>query len=260
MKFKVLGPLEVVASGRTVTPQATKIRSLIALLCVHSGTIVSRDYLVHALWSDNPPHTARTALQVYVSKLRKTLDAHAGLADRLITKPSGYLLELETGELDVREFDALSRCARIAADSGRLDEALRSLQAACSLWRGRALADLRGSPAFDSVARQLDERRIDVLERRIDVQLSLGQHRSVIGELYGLIEEYPTWEAIHSQLMISLYRSGRVGESLKVYRKIRDSLVREIGMEPGTGIRRLHQSILARDPALDVDLNLSIAG
>jgi DNA-binding SARP family transcriptional activator len=251
MQFQVLGPLEVATADRKVTPRSTKIRSLIAVLCVKTGVVLSTADLFDALWSGDPPRTATTALQVYVSKLRKHLDTYGGPTHRLITRPHGYVLELETHELDLLEFDHLSRSAEAAMSAGHPDRALRSLQRACSLWRGPALADLRGRPTFDSLARQLDEKRIDVLERRIAIQLRLSQHGAIIGELYGLTHEHPTWESVHAHLMISLYRSGRVAEALDVYRKIRHSLVSELGLEPGEEIQRLHKAILRRDRSLD---------
>lgn len=251
MQFKILGPLETVVSDLVVTPQPAKIRAVLALLCAHSGRVVSRKSLVDALWSGQPPRTARTALQVYVSKLRKHLDEHAGLANRLVTRPHGYSLDLEPGELDLDEFDRLVQRAQTATAEGDLREALVCLEAACALWRGPALADLCGLASFDTLSRQLDERRIDALDQRIGIQLALGQHTHVIGELYGLVTQYPTWEAVHEHLMLSLYRSGRVAESLEVYRMIRLALVSELGLEPGERIQRLQRSILCRAPELD---------
>ncbi|WP_030800488.1 AfsR/SARP family transcriptional regulator, partial [Streptomyces sp. NRRL F-3273] len=151
----------------------------------------------------------------------------------------------------LHEFDRHFRQARSATAEGRQEEALVSLHAAHALWRGGALADLRGLPTFDNLARQLDERRIEVLERRIDIQLSLGRHKSVVAELYGLVGEHPTWETAHAQLMLALYRSGRVAHALEAYRRVRDSLVHELGLEPGERLRLLHTAILARDPSLD---------
>ncbi|MFK4099085.1 BTAD domain-containing putative transcriptional regulator [Streptomyces sp. NPDC019531] len=259
MQFKILGPIETVVSDQTVTPQPAKIRAVLALLCAHSGSVVSRKSLVDALWNGHPPRTARTALQVYVSKLRKHLDEHADLANRLVTRPHGYSLDLETGELDLDSFDRLVREAQASSAEGRPRDALRCLESACALWRGPALADLRGSEPFDTLARQLDERRIDALDQRIGIQLALGQHTHVISELYGLVAQYPTWEAVHEHLMLSLYRSGRVAESLDVYRMIRLTLVHALGLEPGDRIQRLQRSILSRDPELDEIQLLSAA-
>ena len=130
-------------------------------------------------------------------------------------------------------------------------EALSALQEACSLWRGSALVDARGLPAFGILARQLDEKRMDALERKFDLQLTLGQHKEIISELYGHATEYPMWEAVNAQLMIALYRSGRAAESLEVYQTIRSALVLEIGLEPGAQLQGLHRSILRRDLELD---------
>lgn len=145
-----------------MTPQAEKIRCLLALLCVRSGTVVSRQSLPHALWSGTPPRTARTVLQVYVSKLRKFLDEHGDLAGRLVTKPHGYVFELEPERLDLCRFDALSdrEPAAGALPGERPGPApekelrrLRQRRARC----GPALADLRGLPAFAALGRALDE-------------------------------------------------------------------------------------------------------
>ncbi|KOX06484.1 hypothetical protein ADK65_01785 [Streptomyces sp. NRRL B-1140] len=248
--FQVLGPLEARRNAESITPQPTKIRALTALLCVKAGSVVSRDFLLDALWAEHPPRTARTALQVYISRLRKHLDVHGGFAHRLVTKPHGYVLELKPEELDLHRFELYVGQAKAAQAMGHEVEALRCWQAACALWRGPALADLRGLPIFDNLARQLDERRLNALEQRIALEVLLGHGNGIIGELYGLVAEYPLWENLHCQLMIALYRNGRVAEALQVYQKIRESLVRELGLEPGEQIRRLHGSVLARDPRL----------
>ncbi|MFJ5550146.1 BTAD domain-containing putative transcriptional regulator [Streptomyces sp. NPDC093225] len=258
MQFKVLGPIEVEAGGRVVTPQPEKLRCLLALLCVKSGTVVSRQSLTHALWAGDPPRTARTALQVYVSKLRKFLDEHGDLAGRLVTKPHGYVFELEPERLDLRGFDALCEGGPYRgapAGAGPVpepEEELRRLSRACALWRGPALADLRGLPAFAALGRALDEKRLGALERGFDLRLGLGRHQAAIADLYEVVDEHPMWEAVHAQLMLALYRSGRVPEALEAYRRIHTTLVAELGMEPGDPIRLLHRSILRRDPVLDV--------
>ena len=52
--------------------------------------------------------------------------------------------------------------------------------------------------------------------------------------------------------MFALYRCGRQADALAAYRAGRSLLVDELGLEPGPALRRLHQQILAQDPALDV--------
>lgn len=251
MKFKVLGPLVVTADGVEVTPQSVKLRSLIALLSVNSGRVVSADHLIEALWPENPPRTAATALQVYVSKLRRHFESVPSDSCLLLTRAPGYLLDLDRHDLDLREFDALMSVAHAAVETGRFQEALDGLTAASALWSGPVLADLRGIAVFDNIARQMEERRLLAYEQRFDLELLLGRQRRIVGELYGLVAEYPTWETINWYLMVALYRSGRVAESLTVYKEVRNAFIVHLGMEPGRRLRQLHAAIIARDPWLD---------
>ena len=251
MKFKILGPLTLIAGDTEATPHSVKLRTIAALLTVNFGRVVSTDQLVDALWPEGPPRTASAALQVYVSKLRKHFETVADDSSFLVTRPPGYLLSLEGHTLDLQDFDALTDRARAAIEAGHLREALELLTEASALWDGPVLADLRGSPAFDSIARQLEERRLFAYEQRFDLELLLGRQRWIVGELYGLIAEYPTWEPVNWYLMVALYRSGRVSEALEVYTEMRNAFVGQLGMEPSQRIRQLHTAILSRDPWLD---------
>ncbi|GLZ29242.1 hypothetical protein Lesp02_14320 [Lentzea sp. NBRC 105346] len=249
MHVRILGPLELATDeGRSLTPRALKLRSLLALLSVNSERVVSADTLIDALWSGAPPRTAGTALQVYISKLRKH---HEDLASDLQTKPPGYLFDLRSHQLDLRDFDSLMARARQAETSGLTEEAAELLQAALDLWTGPALADMRSLPVLDSFARQLDERRMVAHERRFELELTLGRHNTIISELHGLISEHPMWENLHYLLMLSLYRSGRTAESLKIYNRARTTLVESLGMEPSLRVQQLHRAILARAAWLD---------
>src|SRR5690349_22980725 len=99
MDCRVLGPLEVRDGEQSVPLAGAKQRALLALLLVHANHVLSRDRLIDELWGDEPPDTAVQSLQVYVSRLRKLLPS-----DTLLTRPPGYLLELETGQLDLHSF------------------------------------------------------------------------------------------------------------------------------------------------------------
>src|SRR5438445_1937002 len=102
MDFRILGPLEVVADGQEVPLGGAKQRALLALLLLHANRVVSRDRLIDELWETDPPETARTALQVHVSHLRKALGR-----DRIVTQAPGYLVRVEPDELDLERFERL---------------------------------------------------------------------------------------------------------------------------------------------------------
>ena len=87
-------------------------------------------------------------------------------------------------------------------------------RAALDLWRGPALAEFaRDSFSQPAIAR-LEDLRLGALEDRIDVDLALGRHGELVGELEALVAEHPLRERIRGQLMLALYRSGRQAEAL----------------------------------------------
>ncbi|RSS44915.1 BTAD domain-containing putative transcriptional regulator [Streptomyces sp. WAC08241] len=265
MKFRVLGPVEIeTVEGCRATPRALKLRSLLAYLCVYRGETVSSSRLTEAIWSGAPPRTASTALHVYVSKLRKHLDGLGLDASSVIaTQPPGYRLNLGECVLDVSELDVLLTTAAELRQRGCQEKASQILGRAISLWRGRALEDLRDLPVFESIGRQLDERLSFAQEQRFEIELKLGNHQKIVGELYSLVDDRPTWENLHGYLMLALYRGGRTAEALSVFDRIRRNLVVELGIEPAPRLQRLHHAVLTHDPSLgahNADVLVGVGG
>jgi DNA-binding SARP family transcriptional activator len=252
MLFRILGPLEIDASdGTAAGPQALKLRSLLALLCVYHGKAVSTERLTEALWSGEPPRTAATALQVYVSKLRKHFVTQGLVGAHITTRPPGYQLVLPAGSLDLQRFETLSAESRARHAQGDAEAASRILGSAMALWRGPALEDLRTIAAFENIGHGLDELRIGAYEQHVELELALGRHGSLTSRLYGLIDEQPTWENLYAYLMIALYRGGRIAEALTIYDRIRRVLVEGLGLEPGVRLQNLQRAVLSRDVRLE---------
>ncbi|MGW2812589.1 AfsR/SARP family transcriptional regulator [Streptomyces sp. NPDC001415] len=258
MKFLILGPLEIeTQDGRQVAPRALKLRSLLAYLCAHSGEVVSTARLTEALWSGAPPRTAPTALYVYVSKLRQYLHSLGLDGTAMIsTQPPGYRFNLAGHDLDLREFESLLSKAEELKSLNCDEKASEVLNSAISLWRGRAVEDLRTIPAFDTLGQCLDERNAFTHIQRFEIELELGNHKGIISDIYSLIARNPTWEILYEYLMVALYRSGRTVEALAAYGQIRKALVQELGVEPGPRVQRLHQAVLSHDPSLNRDADL----
>jgi DNA-binding SARP family transcriptional activator/glutamine cyclotransferase len=235
LEFRVLGSLEVSDDGRPIVIGGQKQRALLALLLLHANEVVSRERLIDELWETDPPHTARTALQVHISQLRKALGR-----ERIVTQSPGYRAVVAPGELDVERFEQL---AADGADGAALREAL-------ALWRGAPLADLGDGYARLERGR-LEEQRLLALERRIDADLALGRHAELVPELDGLVREHLLREHLRGQLMLALYRCGRQAEALDVYRTGRRLLDQELGLEPDDALQRLEKAILNHDPSLE---------
>jgi DNA-binding SARP family transcriptional activator len=244
VEYRVLGPLEVEEDGRLLKLGGAKQRSLLAALLLRANEVVSRDRLIDELWGASPPDTAPTALQVYVSQLRKALGR-----DLILTQPPGYLIRVSDGELDLHRFERLVAKARAEEPA----QAARLLREGLALWRGAPLAELGDSVARAERAR-LEEQRLAALEQRIEAELELGRHAELVPELEGLVREQPLRERLRGQLMLALYRCGRQADALEVYRSGRRLLDEELGLRPDDELQRLERAILNHDPSLESPL------
>src|SRR4029077_10183230 len=191
--------------------------------------------LIYSLWGEEPPRTAVTSLQNFVSQLRKTLGSEI-----LETKSPGYRLNVAQEALDLERFNSLSDRSRSAGPERRAE----LLREALALWSELPLADF----AFETFAQphiaQLEELWLATLEERVQADLDAARHLELVGELEGLVEQHPVRERWRGQYMLALYRSGRQAEALHAYQKARGILVEQLGIEPSRELQRLHGAIL----------------
>ncbi|MBY8882908.1 AfsR/SARP family transcriptional regulator [Actinacidiphila acidipaludis] len=246
--FRLLGPLQITGEQGTVRVPPGRQELILAALLLEVNRVVSTDYLVDLLWNDEPPDTARTQVQICVSRLRK-LFAGAGLDAAITTRPPGYVLIADSGCVDAAVFARLLAEARAAVKGGRDARAAELLRAAGELWLGDCMSGL-ASDTLRSKARQLDEERLTAIETRLDLELGLGRHHELVGEIQLLVHDHPLRERLRGQLMLALHRSGRQAEALEAYRVGRDLLADELGLDPGDELRRLEAAILSGDPSL----------
>ena len=244
LELRLLGPLEVLSGGRPVALGGSKPRTLLAVLALDLGRVVSVDRLVDALWPGDAPESAPHAVQVYVSQLRKAL------GPVIVTHSPGYVLELAPERVDIHRFTRLADDGRDALGAGSPEAAEVALREALTLWRGPALADFVYEPFAQTEIARLEELRTVVLEERIEADLALGRHVGLISELEALAQAQPLRERPRGQLMLALYRSGRQADALAAYRDTRETLVDELGIEPGPELKGLEAAILRQDESL----------
>jgi YVTN family beta-propeller protein len=245
MEFRILGPLDVVGSDARIEVGAGQQRALLALLLVNANEPVSADRIIEALWRDPPPNPNKS-VQIQISRLRRALGEGT-----IETRGRGYVLHVEKEATD-------AECFRHGLDEGRRqlaagdpDGAEKTLSAALALWRGRPLDDLADEPFAEDYVRRLEELRLDLIEERNEARLARGRDVAELDELALLVEEHPFRERLRGQLMLSLYRAGRQNEALEVYRRGREVLSHELGLEPGVPLQELQGAILNHDPALE---------
>ena len=241
LRVGLLGTFEVSRDGRTVDIGGQKQRAVLAILALNAPRVVSIDTLVDLLWGEQPPKTAVTSLQNFISQLRKAVGTHA-----VVTKAPGYLLDVAPKQVDVNEFERLVREAR----SLEPEAAEKKLAEALELWRGAPLADFTYEAFAETEIARLEELRLTALEDRIQTHLDSGEAAELVAELESLVKENPLRERPRGQLMLALYRSGRQAEALQVYQDTRRALVDELGIEPTRALQELHASILRQESVL----------
>ncbi|MEU6934636.1 BTAD domain-containing putative transcriptional regulator [Streptomyces sp. NPDC046385] len=245
MRFRLLGPLEVVGPGGPALITAERQRIVLAVLLLEPNRIVPMGRLVDAVWGSAPPPTARAQIQICVSIVRASM-AKAGLPDVIQTRSPGYFVEVEDEELDLHVFERAAAAGRTAAEAGRFEEAASAFETALGLWRGSAcFGGGITSTVLQAPAARLDEQRLAVVEQWVDARLALGLHQQLVARLIDLVMQNPLREHLRAQLMVALSRSGRQAEALEVYRRGRRELIDELGIEPGEELRRLQESILS---------------
>src|SRR5215210_505642 len=235
VEVKLLGPLQVVVDGRPIELRRKKQRALLALLALRAGEVVATDRLVDELWGETPPKSAVGSLQNLVSELRKVLGA-----ELLVTRAPGYVLELDRQLVDAHRFE------RAVREGEALHESL-------ALWRGPALADLADESFAQAEIARLEELRATAREELFEAELQAGRHAHLVAELEVFVAEHPLRERPRAQLMLALYRSGRQADALEAYRRARDTLVDELGIDPSAELQQLEQAILRHDPAVALD-------
>jgi len=249
VEFRILGSLEIAAGPERLELGGALDQVVLAMLLLNANRVVTVDRLLGAIYGEDLPPTSRAQAQNSISSLRRLFASH-GDADAISTRAQGYVIQVGNSQLDSRRFAELAATARAAREANHLDQAVAHYRDALRLWRAPALDGL-DSLLIRAAASRLDEQRIGANEDRLTLELDLGRHHELVGELSELVEQYPLRERLRGQLMLALYRCDRAAEALQVYRQARRTMIDELGIEPGERLRQLEHAILTCDPALD---------
>ena len=242
-EVRLLGPLQAVRAGCEVALGGPKQRAVLALLLLEAGRVVPADRLVEEIWRGCPPPGAAKTLRSYVSRLRTLLAPEVAL----VARGGGYVLSVEPGLVDAGHFERLVAVAQQALSGGEAAAAGSRFREALGLWRGRALADVCEVEPLAREAARLEELRLTAVEGRVEADLAVGRHGEVIGELEGLVAEFPLREHLWRLLVLALYRCERQADALAAYRRAREMLADELGLEPGEELRALEQAVLRQE-------------
>jgi DNA-binding SARP family transcriptional activator len=240
-EFLALGSLSVVSSGKEVRVGGLRQQKLLALLVLNANRVTPLDHLVDELW-ENPPQSARQQIHNSIGEIRRTLHA-ASVKCRIVTTSVGYQLEVPSENTDLYLFHQRVHEAWSAEQQGQLPRATDLLKSALELWRGSPFAGIN-SPALANATLKLNEDRLAALDRLITLRLKAGEAPSVIGELQGLVAEYPLHESFRYNLMAALSETGRQAEALTLFDEGRRELADELGLDPSPRLSSLQHAIL----------------
>lgn len=249
INFSVLGPLKIFVGQQQLRLGSSREQKIMATLLLDADRVVPMTRLVDTVWDDDPPDTAAKAIRNCVSATRRRLAVAGGANGLITTEPGGYTLHTKDSQLDLQAFTDHVTRGRDFAKAGHLEAAVKRLRAALTLWHGQAFSDVNGRNIQASAAR-LNERRISVHEECLSYEITLGRDYQLLDELSALVTNHPFRERPRAHLMLALYRIGRRTEALETFRRTRDLLVAELGIEPGPELVRLHRAILNDDNEL----------
>ncbi|WP_444949099.1 BTAD domain-containing putative transcriptional regulator [Micromonospora ureilytica] len=251
MRFRILGPTQVVlADGREVPVGGPRLRTLLVLLLLDAGRVVSAERLIDGLYGEHPPRGAANALQSQVSRLRQALSAEH---DPVEFHPAGYRLAVDPGDVDAYRFERLAEAGRRALADGDWSRAAAVLREALELWRGPALADAVGAAGAPAQAARLDELRLAATEDRVEADLALGAPGALIAELRELVVAHPLRERLRGQLMRALAALGRSAEALAEFEDARHTLAEQLGVDPSAELAAVHLAVLRGEGRLSVE-------
>ena len=255
---RVLGPVSATVRGRPCLISSPMQRAVLSLLAVDAGRVVSVDRLISELWGETPPDSATSTLQVYISRLRRSLrdvpgeDLTNAPPVRIRLRPPGYLLELPDGALDVWRLTRAVEAARAEVTSDP-QGALVLLDQGLSLVTGEPMVDVVDAlgPVATAEAQRLSELVLQAQEARLEALLGVGRASEAAAAAAHLVHDHPLRESLHALQLLALYRSGRQTEALAAYQVLRERLAEDLGVDPGPALRRLHAQLLQQDSSLD---------
>ncbi|WP_062204054.1 tetratricopeptide repeat protein [Streptomyces sp. NBRC 109706] len=255
MDFQVLmlGTVELrYGAERRSSLGSAKERLVLAALAWDVGQLLSAETLIHRVWDDHPPPSAREGIRTYVSRIGRRMRALSDSPTSAVRgRQHAYSLDADPQTIDVRRYLSLTEQARALTDSGSLGEATKLLGEADRLWRGDPLAGLRGRWP-DRVRGTLHEKRVGVLLLRSRINLLRGDFNEVIAELEPLADTRPEDEALVEYLGCALYGAGRTLQLERLLRRTERALIEDLGTDLGERLLRVRAAARDRTPLTEL--------
>ncbi|MBB5889114.1 BTAD domain-containing putative transcriptional regulator [Kutzneria kofuensis] len=251
LRIGLLGPVRAWLDDTEVPVGPPRQQALLAVLATNANQVISRSELIDAIWGTEPPASAVGSVHTYVAGLRRALEPARKTFQVLVSAGSGYSLRVQPEGIDAERFARHRQTARQLLAGGDLEAALAELDLALGLWAGTPLGSI-GGPFADIERQRLAELRLDVIEERADLLLTLRRPAEVVGELKAVLDDHPLRESTRALLITALHREGRKGEAKSVYQAGARLLDERLGVQPGPALRRVYETLIDTTSAAEV--------
>ncbi|HEY3686663.1 MAG TPA: BTAD domain-containing putative transcriptional regulator [Streptosporangiaceae bacterium] len=251
LRFQVLGP---VRAWRRDGDRETELdlgpakqRAVFGVLALGAGAAVSREAIIEFLWPDEPPPTAVNAVQTYIKRLRQALEPDRPPREASRFLPAvhgGYLLSAPGDQLDLVRFRSMIGSAREAEQNEEWDKAAELRHGALDLWRDRPLADLGPLIRLHPKVTALEQERLGAALDYFDTELAAGRAGAVLPRIEEMAGGQPLHEPMQARLVRAYHACGRHAEALAVFGRVRERLRDELGVDPGSELRRAYEQVL----------------
>jgi DNA-binding SARP family transcriptional activator len=247
VRFAVLGPVRAWRDEAELDLGQPKQRAVLAALLIRNGGQVTPEELIDNVWGYEAPATAARVIRGYIYRLRQVLGRDG--TGHIRSAGGGYVLDADPQLCDMTRFTRLVSLARRARRDGDPATAVAHFAEGLGLWAGTALAGIPG-PYAAAQRTRLGELRLSVQEEHLAAAVDLGRYDQAATELSALVADHPLREQLRELQMHALYGAGRQAEALEAFHQASLLLREELGIDPGPGLRSMHQRILSADPAL----------
>jgi DNA-binding SARP family transcriptional activator/tetratricopeptide (TPR) repeat protein len=246
-RFAVLGPVRAWRGTAELNLGTRQQRQVLALLLVRSGRFIMIHEFVELLWGSSAPASSTNSVHRFIGSLRRILEPDLPMRSDghwLLRRDGAYSLELPEGGLDLTEFRQIAKQAREAEALGLADVAIARYAEALHLWQGRCADDGTSETLRHSAFVAVDEEYAAVARDAARGALKLDGVDLLLPAVRQAAERHPLDEALQARMMSLLAADGRQADAFALFQKVRDALSRELGVKPGTELRRAYDEVL----------------
>ncbi|WNI18814.1 AfsR/SARP family transcriptional regulator [Actinacidiphila sp. ITFR-21] len=246
IRATLLGEFGVTVDGQRMPVPPLRQRMLLALLLAEAPRRVPAPLLIQELWDNRRPGNERAALHIHMTRLRRLLAwTDPRLTDVIRTENDSYRLVCGGLYVDLAAYHSAYASAQASRRGGDAAAERRHIEEAIALWRGDLLEDLPTGRVYTARRRQLQEYNLDLTERLHELQIRAGEYTSAVRSLRRIVAAHPLRESAWFLLMKALEADGRGAEAVAAFSTAREVFATELGVEPGTQLRSLFQTLLA---------------